>query len=171
MRKYQLLHICPGTMVLKADLRYNTFNNDCPCLQDYDLKELEKDVKMWMLSVTKDKVNLVINHGQHLDIPCIVKGKTNRIFTGIQSKSPNPRFCRVDETALTKILEKLKVIRIRIQNAPQYLQLLENDPVRTVKSEVPLGYVLITAYEKFISSDHSYISEELPVYSNKLPTS
>jgi hypothetical protein len=98
------------------------------------------------MSVTKDKVNLVINHGQHLDIPCIVKGKTNRIFTGIQSKSPNPRFCRVDESALTKILEKLRVVRIRIQNAPQYLQLLENDPVRIAKSEVPLGYAVITEF-------------------------
>jgi hypothetical protein len=95
---------------------------------------------MWLQSVTKDKMNLVINHGQHLDIPCIVKGKTNRIFTGIQSKSLNPKFCRIDEAILAKILEKLKVIRVRLKNAPQYLQLLEIDPVKPLKSVMPLGY-------------------------------
>lgn len=102
---------------------------------------------MWLLSVTKDKVNLVINHGQHLDIPCIVKGKTNRIFTGIQSKNPNPKFCRVDETSLTKILEKLKIIRIKLKNAPQYIQLLEIDPVKPLKSVVPLGYAVIMKFQ------------------------
>ena len=102
---------------------------------------------MWLLSVTKDKANLVINHGQHLDIPCIVKGKTNRIFTGIQSKNPNPKFCRVDETSLTKILEKLKIIRIKLKNAPQYIQLLEIDPVKPLKSVVqPLGYAVIMKF-------------------------
>lgn len=98
---------------------------------------------MWLQSVTRDKVNLVLNHGQHLDVPCLVKGKTNRIFTGIESKNPNPKFCRVDETSLTRIIEKLKIKRIRLKNAPQYLQLPENDPIQPLKHVMQLGYAIL----------------------------
>ena len=95
---------------------------------------------MWLQSVTKDGVNnLVLNHGQHLDIPCLVKGKTNRLFTGIQSKTPNSKFCRIDEETLTNILDRLKVIRIRLKNAPQFLQLVDDDLVPPLKSVIPIG--------------------------------
>lgn len=102
------------------------------------MKELEKDARMWLQSVAKDSANLVLNHGQHIDIPCFVKGKTHRLFTGIQSKSSNANFCRIDEASLTKILEKFKIIRIRLNNAPQYLQLLD-DPLPPSKYLSPIG--------------------------------
>ncbi|KAK4022478.1 hypothetical protein OUZ56_007940 [Daphnia magna] len=117
------------------DVSFYTF------VEDYDLKELEKDVKMWLQSVTKDKCNLLLNHGQHLDIPCLLKGKTNRIFIGIESKRPNSKFCRIDETSLTRILEKLKVKRIRLKNAPQFLQLPETDFHKPLKHAIQLGGV------------------------------
>lgn len=94
---------------------------------------------MWLQSVTKDGANLVINHGQHLEIPCLVKGKTNRLFTGIQSRNANSKFCRIDETSLNKILEKIKIIRIRLKNAPQYLQLIDDDPITSLKDEISIG--------------------------------
>lgn len=97
---------------------------------------------MWLQSVTKDKCNLLLNHGQHLDIPCLLKGKTNRIFIGIESKRPNSKFCRIDETSLTRILEKLKVKRIRLKNAPQFLQLPETDFHKPLKHAIQLGYVI-----------------------------
>ena len=92
--------------------------------QDYDLKELEKDVKMWLPSVAKSDTKLIFNHGQHFDIPCLIKNKTNRLFVGISSKKKEVQFCQLDEDAVEKLLDKVKVIRINSKNAPKFLQLL-----------------------------------------------
>lgn len=93
---------------------------------------------MWLQSVTKDRANLVLNHGQHLDIPCLVK-KTNRLFIGVQTRNDSAKFCRIDEKTLSKVIEKLKVIRVQINNAPQYLQLVEDDVISTLIHPPPLG--------------------------------
>lgn len=104
------------------------------------MKEFEKDTKMWLQSVVGNEAKLVLNHGQHIDIPCFLKGKTNRLFIGIQSKSSTATFCRIDDISLTKVLAKLKIIRIRLNNAPQYLQLI--DDVQTLpRTIVSVGYI------------------------------
>lgn len=95
---------------------------------------------MWLQSVAKDKVNLILNHGQHVDIPCLVKDKTHRLFIGLQKKT-NPNFCRIDEASLKQILEKLKIVRIRLNNTPQYLQLLDDEPWLPLKHSTVIGYI------------------------------
>lgn len=92
--------------------------------KDYDLKELEKDVKMWLPSVAKCDTKLVLNQGQHLDIPCLIKNKTNRLFVGILSKRTDVQFCKIGKDDVAKFLEQIKIIRVNSRNAPKFLQIL-----------------------------------------------
>lgn len=81
---------------------------------------------MWLESMVKDEMHLVLNHGQHIDIPGLIKGKSNRLFVGLFNKNQAVDYCRFDKTSLAKFVEKIKVIRVKPANAPKFLQLPED---------------------------------------------
>ena len=63
---------------------------------------------MWLPSVAKCDTKLLLNHGQHLDIPCLIKNKTNRLFVGISHKKTDVQYCKIGEDEVAKLLEKIK---------------------------------------------------------------
>lgn len=77
---------------------------------------------MWLLSVTKDGSGLILNHGQHLDIPGLIIGRKNRLYIGLAYKNQNVPFFRFDEHTIGKLIEKIKIIRVQPNNAPKFLQ-------------------------------------------------
>ena len=79
---------------------------------------------MWLPSVAKCDTKLLLNHGQHLDIPCLIKNKTNRLFVGISHKKTDVQYCKIGEDEVAKLLEKIKIIRVNSRNAPKFLQIL-----------------------------------------------
>lgn len=89
------------------------------------MQQLVKDTKMWFESFLKDESTyLVLNHGQHLDIPCLL-GKTNRIFVGLVTKNQESKFCLINKETFVTIEKNLRLIQIKPENAPKYLQLPE----------------------------------------------
>ena len=80
---------------------------------------------MWLQSIAKDETKVLLNHGQHVDIPGLIKGKTNRVFAGLFFKNQAVTYCRLDSASLEKLIEKIKVIRVNAKNAPKYLNLPE----------------------------------------------
>lgn len=75
---------------------------------------------MWLRSVTKDNSKLILNHGQHLDIPCLVQGNTIRLFASL---SPEMEFYQLNEMNLALVEKKIKCIRINSSNTPKHLRL------------------------------------------------
>ena len=75
---------------------------------------------MWLQSVIKDNSKLILNHGQHLDIPCLVQGNTIRLFASL---SPDMEFFQLNEINLSLIERKIKCIQVNSTNAPKYLRL------------------------------------------------
>ena len=92
---------------------------------------------MWMQSITKDQLNnLVLNNGQHVDIPSLIKGRKNRLFVSLHSKNKNhPTFCRLDESTLSTFIDKVKVVRVKPADAPKFLKFPGDDPAKEGKVE------------------------------------
>lgn len=91
---------------------------------------------MWLQSVIKDDSKLILNHGQHIDIPCLVQGNTIRLYASI---SPEMEFCQLSEINLALIEKKIKCIRTNPSDAPKHLRLAVGPSLCLEKSILNLG--------------------------------
>jgi hypothetical protein len=96
---------------------------------------------MWLPSVAKSDTKLLLNHGQHLDIPCLMKNKTNRLFVGISSKKTDVQYCRIGEEDIAELVEKIQVIRVNSKNAPKFLQVLYDSDDLILDRYHDLGFI------------------------------
>ena len=91
---------------------------------------------MWLQSVVKNNSKLILNQGQHIDIPCLVQGNNVRLFASL---SPQMEFCQIDKSNLAKLEKKIKCIRINPNGAPKYLQVPDERSSSSEKKTLNLG--------------------------------
>jgi len=115
---------------LCENIKFYTFCQAC------DIQNLEKDTKMWLQSVVKNNSKLILNQGQHIDIPCLVQGNNVRLFASL---SPQMEFCQIDKSNLAKLEKKIKCIRINPNGAPKYLQVPDERSSSSEKKTLNLG--------------------------------
>lgn len=113
--------------------------------QDYSMKELERETKVWLRSLAKNDANLVLNHGQHVEIPSILEKKTNRLYVGIQTKGPLISYCCVDELLASRISNSLKIIQIKPDTAPKFIFIPDESEASEKKDNDHIGYYQISS--------------------------
>ena len=91
---------------------------------------------MGLQSIIIDNSNVLLNHGQHLDVPCLVKDKNIRFFVGFSTEI---EYCQIDWEIFEKLQEKIKIIRIKPANAPKFLRFPQDPQPLSVNKPISLG--------------------------------